>query len=119
MDYWLEDEDIMYDDGDQSEGGRGPKWLGSADTLKHGERIVDRLNEQAAEIAALKAEDAELRRLLAFAHGVTYADDGELQDSSDFPFIDYKRDTAEALKAKIYQRGMNQLALSRMEDGLE
>jgi len=61
MDYWLEDEDIMYDDGDQSEGGRGPKWLGSADTLKHGERIVNHLNEQAAQVAALKAEVERLR----------------------------------------------------------
>jgi len=71
------------------------------------------LKQQLAEAQSgnrtLDAEVIELRRLLAFAHGVTYCDDGELQDASAKPFIDYSRDTVDEIKSKIYKRGLAQL----------
>ena len=38
-----------------------------------------------------------------------YCDDGELQDSQEHPFIDFKRDTIAELKDKMEQRGLNKL----------
>jgi hypothetical protein len=57
----------------------------------------------------LEIENIELRKMLAFANtgAKLYGDDGELQDNSIFPFIDYKRDSVELIKQKIYRRNMN------------
>ena len=38
-----------------------------------------------------------------------YCDDGEMQDSREQPFIDFKRDTIAELKDKMEQRGLNRL----------
>jgi hypothetical protein len=49
-----------------------------------------------------------LRRLLAhrLAGSKGYYDDGELQDSSRFPFIDYLRDHPEDIELKLAERSL-------------
>jgi hypothetical protein len=61
---------------------------------------------------AVLAENAQLRIWLAFAIGGMrlYADDGELQDSSKQPFIDFKRDSIAEIEAKFQQRTANALS---------
>jgi len=65
--------------------------------------MVGSLKRQLAEAQSgnrtLDEEVIELRRLLAFAHGVTYCDDGELQDNSDYSFIDCNDDAGRFLDA--------------------
>ena len=58
------------------------------------------------EAAVLRRENRELRVLLAVrVSGQTlYADDGELSDCSEWPYIDYKRDTPEQIKRALQQR---------------
>ena len=53
------------------------------------------------------SNEVELRQMLAVAYSGhhLYCDDGELQDSREQPFIDFKRDTIEDLKSKMEQRG--------------
>lgn len=68
---------------------------------------------------ALKAsqeENAVLRRLLAFAYSGAklYYDDGELQDSSQLPFIDFKRDKVQAIEEAMRQRTRS--TLSQLEN---
>ncbi len=57
----------------------------------------------------LKEENTKLRALLALAYSgpSIYADDGELQDTSKHPFIDYKRDSVELIAFKFQQRSIN------------
>lgn len=61
-------------------------------------------------VEEVDAEIAEFRRMLARAHGVTYSKDGELQDTSTQPWIDYKRDSVSEIKKKLYRRKSNLLA---------
>lgn len=58
------------------------------------------------ELAEAKAETVELRTLLAVrvSGSALYHDDGELQDNSVRPFIDWKRDTITTIKQKLLQR---------------
>ena len=60
---------------------------------------------------ATGSDEAELRRMLAWAYSghQLYCDDGELQDSREQPFIDFKRDTIADLRDKMEQRGLNRL----------
>lgn len=55
---------------------------------------------------SLPNENAILRRLLAIRVGGTalYTDDGELQDSSVMPAIDFKRDSAIEIERKLIER---------------
>jgi hypothetical protein len=55
--------------------------------------------------------ELELRRLLAIhATGSSlYCDDGELQDCTKYPFIDFLRDSPELIRLKIQQRNLNLL----------
>ncbi len=65
-------------------------------------------------VAALAAQPGSvpderlLRQLLAIrvAGPTLYADDGELQDNSVHPFIDFKRDSASEIERKLIERGM-------------
>jgi hypothetical protein len=52
-----------------------------------------------------------LRKMLAWTYSgfSLYCDDGELQDSREHPFIDFKRDSIQDLQSKMEQRGLNQL----------
>lgn len=62
--------------------------------------------------ASLTHENRLLREMLAIrVAGVTglYTDDGELQDSSELPMIDFKRDSAEEIRRKLTERGMRKL----------
>jgi hypothetical protein len=61
---------------------------------------------------AYATENRILRELLAIrVSGMAglYADDGELQDNSVFPAIDFKRDTAQEIRRKLRERGERQL----------
>ena len=58
---------------------------------------------------SLKAENKLLRRLLAVhtCGASLYTDDGELSDASVFPFIDFKRDTAEEIEKNLRKRDLD------------
>lgn len=59
-----------------------------------------------------QADNAKLRYLLAMAYSgfpKLYGDDGELSDSSESPFIDYRRDTVDEIERKITERGQQQI----------
>jgi hypothetical protein len=54
----------------------------------------------------MEHDNRELRRIIAFNLGKSlYTDDGELQDNSRLPFIDFYRDTAEEINRKLKERG--------------
>lgn len=63
--------------------------------------------------------ERNLRRMLALrvSGAKLYADDGELSDSSEHPFIDFLRDDVDVIAAKLQIRGENQLM--RQYDGEE
>lgn len=58
------------------------------------------------EIALLQAENRKLRELLWVSHGRGYGDDGELQNAMADPAIDFARDRAEDIEAKLIHRNM-------------
>lgn len=62
-------------------------------------------------------DEQTLRRLLALAYSGSnlYRDDGELQDGSERPVIDYKRDSVAELERKICLRGAARLAASTLK----
>lgn len=51
----------------------------------------------------LESDNRRLRRLLAccYAGAALYTDDGELQDSSAFPVIDFKRDSLDVIEQSM------------------
>ena len=57
---------------------------------------------------AFEAREKKLRVLLAFAVGSPglYTDDGELHDTSETPFIDFKRDSPEKIEAALRERAL-------------
>jgi hypothetical protein len=54
---------------------------------------------------------AEVERLKGFVAGLIgtalYRDDGELQDNSEYPFIDFKRDSTDEIIRKFAERSRN------------
>jgi hypothetical protein len=56
-------------------------------------------------------ENRIFRELLFAAHGFGYADDGEMQSTNKFPFIDFKRDSAAEIRAKITERNLRAMNL--------
>lgn len=56
------------------------------------------------------AKESTWRRLLAMSYGVTYGDDGELQNNECTPFIDFKRDSALDIERKMHERGLRGIA---------
>lgn len=56
-------------------------------------------------------ENQILRRMLAFSvvGSNLYHDDGELQDNSEFPWIDWKRDEIGVIRQKLAERNLNAL----------
>src|SRR3546814_5458635 len=60
----------------------------------------------AAAIARAEADADCWREGWAFAYSGSrlYGDDGELQDNSAQPFIDWRRDSAQEIRAKIQER---------------
>jgi archaellum component FlaC len=73
--------------------------------------ICTGINDIQNEIERLEAENKDLREMLAIsAAGINlYHDDGELQDNSEHPPIDYLRDSAEEIRFKNVQRTKNLL----------
>jgi hypothetical protein len=59
----------------------------------------------------VEQENRRLRRLLAdyVGHPLLYRDDGELQDSSEYPFIDFLRDAPEEIQRKLMERHLKKL----------
>lgn len=57
-------------------------------------------------ISSLEAENKKLRALLAYSASAKglYTDDGELQDNSVFPVIDFKRDSADQIETSMQER---------------
>jgi len=80
---------------------------------------ADRLEEAAATIARLTAENERLRANWAwcYAGALLYADDGELQDNRAMPLIDFKRDSVLDIESKMRARG--EAALSARQNGEE
>jgi hypothetical protein len=68
-------------------------------------------NPDTVSIADLRAENLKLRLMLALAScGATlYGDDGEMSDCSVSPFIDFKRDPADTIQAKLITRAQNRM----------
>lgn len=54
----------------------------------------------------LREENRELRIMCAIAHAglALYYDDGELQDSREHPWIDWKRDPVADIERKLHER---------------
>lgn len=75
--------------------------------------------EYAAQRASLAATVERLRGLFASAYSgaALYTDDGELQDSSRRPFIDFKRDSIDDIEKKIAERARTALAPAGEERG--
>jgi hypothetical protein len=59
-----------------------------------------------AELDRLRAENESLRDLLCSAHAGmrAYRDDGEMQDNTAHPSIDFKRDAPEQIRAALQRR---------------
>ncbi len=65
------------------------------------------------ELERLKEDNQILRELLAIrVAGLPklYSDDGELQDNSQVPFIDFRRDSAALIRRKLVERSRRRLA---------
>lgn len=71
---------------------------------------VRRVDSEAKE---LRKENEQLRELLCLRSAspthLPYMDDGELQDGSAIPFIDWKRDSIDTIKAKLKDRTLRAL----------
>lgn len=70
----------------------------------HVPAVFARLLER--ELAEAREENTELRILLAcrIAGPSLYHDDGELQDASMAPFIDWRRDSVKTIQEKLWGR---------------
>lgn len=111
-----------YDGSPQSDGcEKSGAWLfdsreAAESQLEEGETVEVFLGEPSGKISSsplseLKKENFELRAMLAVVYCRSihnlYHDDGELQDSSSRPFIDWKRDTVDEIQLKLIQRAQN------------
>lgn len=72
--------------------------------------VGDKLKESTE---AIRKENEQLRELLCLRSSssthLPYMDDGELQDNSAFPCIDYKRDSVAEIISKLQQRTLKEL----------
>ena len=59
----------------------------------------------------LEEDNRILRELLALrvAGMLLYGDDGELQDTTEQPWIDFRRDSAQAIRRKLHERAVRKL----------
>ena len=117
----------IQDDPDQPIGGHDAVLdLAAAKELESQAATIDRLtselDEARAVVERLRGDDWTLRMLLAIrvAGAGLYRDDGELQDNTAWPLIDFKRDPASVIRDKIYKRGeaaIAALAVQPASDG--
>lgn len=72
------------------------------------------------ELATLRTENRELRIMCAISHcGLSlYHDDGELQDSREYPWIDWKRDPVAEIEAKLHERAMRRMRAESERRGI-
>lgn len=62
------------------------------------------------EVARVKKQDRLLRQLLCLTYcAYPYLDDGELQDNTDHPTIDFLRDSAEEIQRKMRVRSLRKI----------
>jgi hypothetical protein len=87
-----------------------------ADTL-----LESHVNHTAAILHAATAkeqsrEEQVLRRLLAYrvAGALLYTDGGELQDSTFYPYVDFKRDSVDEIERKLGERTRASIKLARL-----
>lgn len=73
--------------------------------------VTDGMGTAVVDTFALQTEIKDLRELLASyaGHPMMYRDDGELQDATVHPTIDFKRDSVAVIKAKLDERKRNEL----------
>lgn len=65
----------------------------------------------------IREENQQLRWMLCNAFCLQpYLDDGEMQDNSKMPHIDFKRDTIEEIKSKMVERLLEQEITSKKAD---
>lgn len=105
-----------YDGSPQSDGcEKSRAWLFNCreeaeSQLGEGETVEEAV-ETGLSFSDLKKENFELRAMLAVVYCRSihnlYHDDGELQDNSSHPFIDWKRDTVDEIQLKLIQRVQN------------
>lgn len=64
-------------------------------------------------------ENKTLRTMLCLTgSALPYMDDGEMQDNSTFPYIDYKRDSSEEIKNKLSKRAENAIVNDNLTVGI-
>lgn len=61
------------------------------------------------EFPPMSADELQLRVMIANCYSgmKLYRDDGELQDNSEQPFIDFRRDTVGEINTKMMTRAVN------------
>jgi len=76
---------------------------GLAESISAGLRMMEAAD---AELDRLRAENEALRDLLCCAHAgaLAYRDDDEMQDNTAHPFIDFKRDAPDQIRAALGRR---------------
>ena len=96
-------------------------WLCDPLVLEWSKHMLRKATAQLAacerERARLERENRELRVMLALLHGDAslYHDDGELQDNSAQPFIDWKRNSIDEIQVKLLERTAARLAAETEE----
>lgn len=72
------------------------------------EFLRERIRLLDEQLSDAKRENRELRIMVAYAHAGMglYTDDGELQDTTRHPFIDWKRDPIDEIQRKIAERNL-------------
>lgn len=83
------------------------------DTAQLESEAAETIESLRAEVARLKEEQEKLRYLLAIIYcpgpGL-YHDDGELQDATTRPHIDFRRDHPNEIEQKMLERGKRKIA---------
>lgn len=81
---------------------------GASPQLSLYDRLANQVADLKRELSEAKEREARLRKLLFLrvvgASG--YSDDGELQDSTTFPVIDFKHDSVQSIEDKLIERGV-------------
>lgn len=81
--------------------------------FRNGKRVGNSVTKELADLIEAQERDIRmLRESLAFAYSGRnlYGDDGELQDNSELPCIDYVRDDVSEIRRKIRERGAKRIA---------
>jgi hypothetical protein len=87
------------------------EYVGSPEYSEYRDRVSHAKQNIIDYVFQLQTENERLRGLLAnvYTGHLLYSDDGELQDNSVLPCIDFKRDSAELIMSKMEDRAMKAL----------